>query len=225
MKTNLYNQKGEKIKEIDLDSSVFGVEIKKDVLHQTVLTQLSQQKIVGAHVKTRGEVRGGGRKPWRQKGTGRARAGSIRSPLWRGGGVAGRPRRVFARKLPKKQWKKAICMALSDKFKDKKIIVLEKIDLPKIKTKEFLKILQSLPVNLEKKADKKQEIIKKDGMKNKFLIVLDKENKNLVKSAANLPFVKVLLYNQLNIIDILKYEYLIILKDCLELIKKVYKKE
>lgn len=208
LKVKVYNQLGKVIAEEKLQPAIFGVEIKPDLVQQAVMTQQAKARLPLAHVKTRGEVRGGGRKPWRQKGTGRARAGSIRSPLWRGGGKSFGPRknRNFQMKINKKAKRKALFMCLSDKAKNKKVVLLDKLELAKAKTKELLKVLSKLPV------------------KKTILFIMPKVNQNIIRSANNLPYVKVITANSLNVTDVLKHEYLVLPKDSLTVIEKTYVK-
>jgi len=209
MKVRVYNQEGKEVGEQELSPNIFAVEVKPWVIHQIMTTLSANLRQPLAHTKTKGEVRGGGRKPWRQKGTGRARAGSIRSPLWRGGGVIFGPRqeRVFKRKINKKMKRKALLMSLSDKAKNNKLVLIDKLELAEIKTKEILKFLKKLPIK-EKKT----------------LIILGETNKNIIRSSANIPFVKVTLANNLNIIDLLNYKYLLITLKGLEILEKTYKR-
>jgi large subunit ribosomal protein L4 len=163
-----------------------------------------------AHTKTKGEVRGGGRKPWRQKGTGRARHGSTRSPLWIGGGVTFGPRteRNYAQKINKKMRRKALLMGLTDKVKEDNLIVVDKLEMPEIKTKNLVKILNKLPAQKT----------------NSTLIVLAAKDDKIVKSAQNLIKVKTILADSLNIIDIMQYRFMIIDKAGIKKISEVYKK-
>ncbi len=208
MNIDVYNQDGEKVGKTNVSSKVFGIQPKPELIHFVVVAILSNLRKPWAHTKTRGEVRGGGRKPWRQKGTGRARAGSIRSPLWRGGGVVFGPRkeRVYKKKVNKKVKRLALKMALSDKFLNKKIIVLDKIELPKIKTKEMEKILEKLSIK-----------------KNKTLLILEKKDDKIFLSSRNLPYLKFSLANNLNLIDILNAQYLLTTKEGIKEIEKTYK--
>ena len=151
MKYTIYNQEGKKSGESLLPKEVFNVKINTDLVHQVVVAQMANRRRVIAHTKDRSEVRGGGRKPWRQKGTGRARHGSIRSPLWRGGGVTFGPTkfRVFKKEIPKKIKRKALFMVLSVKAKNNLLILLEDIKLEKLKTKLIAELLKKLPCKNE----------------------------------------------------------------------------
>jgi len=197
-KVKVYNQTGKAVGEIKLEPKIFDIEIKPELIQQAVRTQLANKRKVIAHTKDRSEVRGGGRKPWRQKGTGRARHGSIRSPIWKGGGV------TFG--LNKKARRKALLMTLSDKARDKSIVVLDKLELTAIKTKDLLKIISKLP------------------LKKKILVVSPKSDLKIIKSARNLQNIKIINANSLNVVDILGYKYLLILKDSLAIIGKTYLK-
>jgi large subunit ribosomal protein L4 len=194
-KAKVYNMNGEVVGEEKLDPALFEVSVKDGLIHQAVVAQMANRRQVLAHTKDRGEVRGGGIKPWRQKGTGRARVGSIRSPLWVGGGVVFGPNneRNFKQKINKKMKRKALLMCLSDRAKEEKIVLLDKLELEKFSTKKFLEILNKLP-NKEKKT----------------LLVLVDNDKKIIKSAANLPNVKTIESVNLNVIDVLNHEYLML---------------
>lgn len=208
-KVKVYNMKGEVTGEENLDPDIFGVETKVGLIHQAVLAQMANRRQILAHTKNRGEVRGGGIKPWRQKGTGRARQGSIRSPLWVGGGVVFGPtkNRNFKQKINKKMRRKALLMCLSDRARDEKIVIIDKLEMDSFKTKKFLEVLNTLP-NKEKKT----------------LLVLVGNDKKIVKSAANLPYVKTIEARGLNTADVLNYDYLMIPVESLRAMEKVLKK-
>ncbi|GAH27850.1 unnamed protein product [marine sediment metagenome] len=178
-----YNQKGEKLRRIRLPQEIFEIEMNSDLVHQVMVSQMANRRQVIAHTKTRAEVSGGGRKPWRQKGTGRARHGSIRSPIWIGGGVAFGPRkdRVFKKKIPKKMRRKALFMVLSSKVKDKELLVLDKLETKEPQTKIMAKMME----NLRKKI--------KDFKEGSVLFLLAKKDENLIKSLRNIKKVKTLL--------------------------------
>lgn len=203
-KIALYNKSGSQVGDIELNDVVFGIEPNKHVLHDAVVMQQASQR-QGTHaVKNRSAVRGGGRKPWRQKGTGRARQGSIRSPQWVGGGVVFGPTpRSYSYKLPKKVRRLALKSALSTKVKDESIFVLDELAVDVPKTKEVIKLLDAL---------------KLDG---KSLIVIKDKDSVLAKSAANLKNVKVLWASQINTLDLLNYDSLIVTKDAVETIEEV----
>jgi len=200
---------GEKVGEEKLNPALFGVEVKVGLIHQAVVAQMANRRQVLAHTKDRGEVRGGGRKPWKQKGTGRARHGSIRSPLWVGGGVTFGPtkERVFKQKINKKMKRKALLMCLSGRAKEEKIVLVDKLELDNFKTKKFLEILNKLP-NKGKKT----------------LLILEKVDKKIIKSAANIPYVKTIEARGLNVIDVLQYDYLMSSLDALHATEENFKK-
>lgn len=209
LKVKVYNIEGKEVEELKLDSDVFGVEINSALVHQVVEAQRANARLTLAHTKTKGEVRGGGRKPWRQKGTGRARHGSTRSPLWIGGGVTFGPRtdRNYSQKINKKMKKRALYMGLSDKVNENQMLVVDKLELPEIKTQKLVKILTKLPGKEAKST----------------LIVLAANDKNIIKSAQNLPKVKTILADSLNILDILQYKYLLVDKEGIKKIITTYK--
>ena len=187
---DVYNLQKEKTSEIELDDVIFGVPIKKHVLHQVVVSQTASHRAGTAAVKGRSEIKGSKAKLYRQKGTGRARAGSVSSPTRRGGGVAFGPvPRKYGHKVPKKVKKAAICMALTDKVQNDQLIVVDNFILPEIKTKLFVEIMNNFDVD-------------------KALIVTLDKMENLEKSSGNVPRVKVMRYQGLNVYDILKYDHL-----------------
>ncbi|HHT50272.1 MAG TPA: 50S ribosomal protein L4 [Eubacteriaceae bacterium] len=204
-KVDLYNMGGQQVGEIELADEVFGVEVNVPVLHQVVKAQLANKRQGTQSAKTRGEVRGGGRKPWRQKGTGRARVGSIRSPLWTKGGVIFAPKpRSYRQIVPKKVRRLAMKSALSSKVLDQEIIVLDQLVMDTPKTKEMVNILNNI------KAGKKA------------LIVLPGKDEVIEKSTRNIPNMKTTLVNTLNVYDILNCENLILTKESAALIEEVY---
>jgi len=211
MKTPVYNQKAEVIGEVDLNPKIFEVKPKEHLLAESIRVQLSNSRKGLANTKTRGEVRGGGRKPWKQKGTGRARVGSIRSPIWRGGGITFGPKsnRNWELKLNKKAKKQALFMTLSDKAKENRFIIIDKIELPAIKTKEVVKMLADFQKNV-RDFGKKQ------------LLVLAKKDDKLIKSVRNIPNVESIFANSLNVVDVMKADSIIALKDSLGVIEKTY---
>ena len=193
-KVDVLNCKGEKVSQRELSDSLFGVPIKRSVLHEVVTMQLSCRRAGSATVKHRSDIRGSGRKLFRQKGTGRARRGNIKSPLLRGGGVVfGPDNRSYSYKVPKKKRKLALKMALTSKLKNNEIIVLDKFELEKIKTKAFTEIIKTLDVN-------------------NALIVTEKKNENLELSSRNVPGIKVMRTEGINVYDILKYKHLVLLE-------------
>ncbi|NLM04081.1 MAG: 50S ribosomal protein L4 [Clostridiales bacterium] len=204
-KVAVYNVAGEEVSEITLSEDIFGVEVNEHVLYEVVKNQLANKRQGTQSAKTRAEVRGGGRKPWRQKGTGRARHGSIRSPLWVGGGVTFAPKpRDYSYKLPKKVRRLAMKSALTSKVNNNELIVLDELVLDTPKTKEIVNMLNNLKVE------------------KKVLIVLDETNENVVKSARNIPGVETTSVNTLNVYDILKYDNFIITKAAVEKVEEVY---
>lgn len=201
----VFDMSGKETGSIELNENIFGVEINEHVMHQAVVQYLANQRQGTKSAKTRAEVRGGGRKPWRQKGTGRARQGSIRSPQWTGGGVVFAPKpRDFSFKLNKKVKRLALKSALTSKVNDEKFIVLEELKLNEIKTKEMKKVLDNLSIN-------------------KGLVVLEENNRNVVLSTRNIPNVKTAGVNTINVYDILKYETFVVTKEALNKIQEVYK--
>jgi len=203
IKIKLYDLSGKSAGETVLDSAVFGVKVKPEVVQQVVVAQQKNSREVIAHTKGRAEVRGGGRKPWKQKGTGRARHGSIRSPLWVGGGVTFGPTsdRNFAVKINKKIKQQALVMVLSDKVANDHLIALVDYKLPEAKTKLLKKSLDLLP-----------------GKNKSTLIVTASAKDSIVLAAKNLPKVTTINYGSLNVVDLLNYDYLVISQ---ELLKKV----
>jgi large subunit ribosomal protein L4 len=210
LKVKVYNLEGKEVDELKLDSAIFGVEINPALVHQAVTAQQANARLTLAHTKTKGEVRGGGRKPWRQKGTGRARHGSRRSPLWIGGGVTFGPRteRNYEQKINKKMKRKALLMGLTDKLAEENLIVVDKLEMPEIKTKNLVKILNSLPAQKAKST----------------LIVLAAKDEKILKSVQNLTSVKTILADSLNIVDIMQYQAMIIDRAGIKKISEVYKK-
>ena len=199
---NVKNIKGKKVTTIDLVDSIFNVPVKSSVLHQVVNMQLANRRAASASVKHRGEVQGSTRKLYRQKGTGRARRGDIKSPLLRGGGVVfGPDGRTYAFKVPKKIRKLALKMALSSKLQTDELIVLDKFELPQIKTRDFVNILSSLKLS-------------------NALIITEEKIENLVLSSRNVPDIKVLQSEGLNVYDILKYKTLILLEPVIKNIER-----
>ncbi len=214
MKTTLYNQKAEKVGEIDLSDKVFGVKASVHLLAEAVRVQQSNARKGLAHTKTRGEVSGGGKKPWKQKGTGRARAGSTRGPIWRHGGVALGPRsnRNWELKINKKAKTKALFMSLSEKLKDGKLIVIDQVSLEAPKTKEFVKVVSAFKKNLE-------------GFGKKQLFLIPTKDESLFRASRNLKDFTPNLANSLNVVDVLKADGIVLLKESLPVIEKTYLRE
>lgn len=217
----VYNQQGQEVGEQNLNPTIFEVKVKPAVIQQVVVALQANARQVLASTKDRSEVRGGGRKPWRQKGTGRARHGSIRSPLWRGGGITFGPttERNFSLKLNKKAKRKALFMCLTDKVSQQKIILLDKLELSEIKTKKFFEILQNLKLREKKvKAAKKISVPKTENKKVKakkikeksVLLIIPQKDEKINKSARNIFRLKVLNAASLNVLDVLKYQYLLL---------------
>jgi large subunit ribosomal protein L4 len=200
----LYNTEGEQVGEIDLNESVFGVPVHQAVLHDAVVAYLANQRQGTHDTKTRAEVRGGGRKPWRQKGTGRARHGSRRSPIWRGGGTVFGPHpRDYAVRLPRKVRRLAMKSALSSKVESGNIVVLDDLKLEQPKTKDMVRILEKLKV--EPKA----------------LVVTASQDENVIKSARNIAGVKPTTAGFLNVYDLMAHETLVITKDAVSRVEEV----
>jgi large subunit ribosomal protein L4 len=189
-----------KVAQIDVSDTIFDAPVREHLFHDVVRMQLAGRRSGTAATKTRSEVSGGGKKPWKQKGTGRARAGSSRSPLWRGGGTMFGPTpRSYEYAVPKKVRKLALCSALSMKRKENKMIIVDKLELQEIKTAAFVNLLRQM------------------GFSN--VLIIAQENNNLEKSARNVPQVKVLRPEGLNVYDVLRYENLIITQPCVEKIQ------
>ena len=201
---SVYNIEGKEVGTIDLSDAVFGVEVNEHLLHMAVVSQLANKRQGTQKAKTRSEVRGGGRKPWRQKGPGHARQGSTRAPQWTRGGVVFAPTpRDYSFKLNKKEKRAALKSALTSRVEEKKFIVLDEINFGEIKTKNFQNVLNNLNVA-------------------KALVVLEDGNKNAELSARNIPSVKTARTNTINVYDILKYNTVIATKAAVETIEEVY---
>ena len=200
----VYDIEGKEVETLELNDSIFGVEINEHLMHLAVVGQLANSRQGTQSAKTRSEVSGGGRKPWRQKGTGHARQGSTRSPQWTGGGVVFAPKpRDYSFKMNKKEKRAALCSALSSKVAESQIIVLDEFKLDEIKTKKFVEVMNNLKAS-------------------KALVVLEGENKNVVLSGRNIPTVKVTATNEINTYDVLKYETLVVTKAAVEKLEEVY---
>ncbi len=206
-KVKVYNLTGEVLKEEELNPQVFGIAVKPELVQQVIEAQLANRRQVLAHTKGRGEVRGGGRKPWRQKGTGRARHGSIRSPLWKGGGVIFGPtkERNYTKAVNKKVKQKALKMVLSDKVNHEAIILMENLSINEPKTKKMVEMMKKLPLK-----DKST------------LIILDKKDDNIIRSCRNLPLIDTLPVESLNVVDLLKFEYLLTTVKAIKRIETIY---
>ncbi len=203
-KVDLLNKEGKKVGNIELSDEIFNVEVNEDVMHEVVLNYLANQRQGTQSTKTRSEVTGGGKKPWKQKGTGRARQGSIRAPQWIKGGIALGPKpRSYKYTLNKKVKRLALKSALTTKVLENKLIVLDSLDFDEIKTKNMATILENLKVE-------------------KALVVLAEKNVNVQASTRNIPNVKSALVNTINTYDILKYDTFVVTKDAVEKIEEVY---
>ncbi len=201
---SVYNIEGKEVGTIDLNDSVFGVEVNDHLVHKAVVGQLANNRQGTQKAKTRSEVSGGGRKPWRQKGTGHARQGSTRAPQWTGGGIVFAPvPRDYSVKMNKKEKRAALKSALSSRVEEKKFIVIDEINFDEIKTKKFQTVLDNLKIN-------------------KALVVLEDDNKNAELSARNIPDVKTARTNTINVYDILKYNTVIATKAVVAAIEEVY---
>ena len=204
LKVDVLDMKGKKVKDIELNENVFGVDVNDIVVHTALVNYLANQRQGTGSTKTRAEVRGGGRKPWRQKGTGRARQGSIRVPQWMKGGIALGPKpRSYKYAIPKKMRKLALKSVLTSKVEEKELIVVDKLELKEIKTKEMVKVLNNLNTK-------------------KALIVLSEKNLNVQASARNIENVKTTLVNTINVFDLLKYDNLVVTEDAIKKLEEVY---
>lgn len=200
----VYNMEGKEVGTIELNDAVFGVEINEHLVHMAVVSQLANNRQGTQKAKTRSEVSGGGKKPWRQKGTGHARQGSTRAPQWKGGGVVFAPTpRDYSFKMNKKEKRAALKSALTSRVQENKLVVLDELKLNEIKTKAMVNVLNNLKVS-------------------KALIVTKENDKNVYLSARNIPGVKTALTNTINVYDILKYNTVIFTKDAVATIEEVY---
>ncbi len=205
-KISVYNQEGKTVGELNLNDALFGVKANTALVHEAVVAQRANARQVLAHTKTRGEVRGGGRKPWKQKGTGRARQGSIRSPQWIGGGVVFGPsnERNFSLKINRKAKRQALFMALSDKVASEKLVVLDSVSTEPAKTKLMAEVLKKLPIDRT------------------VLVVASASSPLLMRMVRNLPHVKLVTANSVNLLDVLSYRSIVFLKDAVEAFDKIY---
>ena len=203
-KVSVYNMEGKQVGDIELNDAVFGVEVNNHLVHMAVVNQLANNRQGTQSAKTRSEVSGGGRKPWKQKGTGHARQGSTRSPQWTGGGIVFAPKpRDYSFKMNKKEKQLALKSALTSRVQENKFIVVDEIKLEEAKTKKFAEALNNLKVS-------------------KALVVLNTNDANVVRSAKNIPTVKTALTNTINVYDILKYDTVVIDKAAVATIEEVY---
>ena len=201
---SVYNMEGSEVEKMDLNDNVFAVEVNEHLMHMAVVLQLANKRQGTQKAKTRSEVSGGGRKPWRQKGTGHARQGSIRAPQWTGGGIVFAPTpRDYSFKMNRKEKAGAIKSALTSRVNEEKFVVLDSLKFDEIKTKKMVSVLDALKVK-------------------KALVVLDGDNENVAKSAKNIAGVRDVAVNAINVYDILKYEKVIITKAAVSKIEEVY---
>ena len=201
---SVYNMEGKEVGTMELNDAVFGVEVNEHLVHMAVVNQLANKRQGTQKAKTRSEVSGGGKKPWRQKGTGHARQGSIRAPQWTGGGVVFAPvPRDYSFKMNKKEKRAALRSALTSRVNESKFIVLDDLKFDEIKTKKFQEVLNNLKVN-------------------KALVVLNDNDEKVVLSARNIPEVRTVLTNNINVYDILKYNTVITTKAAVATIEEVY---
>ena len=201
---SVYNMQGAEVGTLELNDKVFGVEVNENLVHEAVVAHLANQRQGTQKAKTRSEVSGGGKKPWRQKGTGHARQGSTRSPQWTGGGVVFAPTpRDYSVSMNKKERRAALKSALTSRVQDNKLIVLDELKLDAIKTKEMVKVLDALKTQ-------------------KALIVLDSLDKNVIISARNIPQVKTTQVGTLNTYDVMKYDTVVVTKKAVSDIEEVY---
>ncbi len=201
---SVYNMEGKEVGKIDLNDAVFGVEVNEHLVHMAVVQYLANKRQGTQKAKTRSEVSGGGRKPWRQKGTGHARQGSIRAPQWKGGGVVFAPvPRDYSFKLNKKEKQAALKSALTSRVQENKLIVVDELNFSEIKTKNFKAVMDNLKVN-------------------KALVVMGEKNENAVRSAKNLPTINTTYVNTINVYDILKGDTVVLTKDAVAKIEEVY---
>ena len=203
-KVSVYNMEGNQVGDIELNDAVFGVEVNEHLVHMAVVQQLANNRQGTQKAKTRSEVRGGGRKPWRQKGTGHARQGSTRAPQWTGGGMVFAPvPRDYSFKLNRKEKRAALKSALTSRVQENKLVVLDELKFDEIKTKKFAEVLKNL--NLDK-----------------ALVVLNENDQNVVMSAKNIPTVKTAQVNTINVYDVLKYNTVVLTKAAVESLEEVY---
>ena len=203
-KVAVLNMAGKEVDTIELNDAIFGVEVNEHLVHMAVLQQLANNRQGTQKAKTRSEVRGGGKKPYRQKGTGNARQGSTRAPQWTGGGVVFAPvPRDYSFKLNKKEKRAALKSVLSSKVAENKFVVVDELKLDEIKTKKFVEVMNNLKVE-------------------KALVVLNDMDKNVIASASNIPTVKTTQTNELNVFDVLKYDTVVVTKAAVATIEEVY---
>mgnify|MGYP001598498198 FL=1 len=209
VKAKLYNQTGEQQGEIELNPAIFEIKPKKSLVHQAVIALLANRRHAIAHTKTRGEIRGGGKKPWKQKGTGRARAGSTRSPLWVGGGIIFGPRNIrnFSLRINKKMKTKALLMALSDKVNEQALSVIDKLEMSNFKTKTMV------------------DLLKKINFTKGTLLVVDKADKKITSSVRNIVKTELVAANSLNVYDVMRFKNILFTESALAKVEQVYLKK
>lgn len=213
MKIKVYNQTAEFVHDLELSEKIFGVKSNPELLHQAVVTQMANERQVLADTKDRSEVRGGGKKPWKQKGTGRARVGSSRSPIWKGGGVTFGPTsdRNFSKKLNKKMKQKALFMALSDKLVNGTLVVLDDLKMTEFKTKKFNEILTAV----------ESKILNNE--RRNILIINDSKDDKIKYSARNLAGTEIINLENINIVELLKFKNLLLTEAAVKTLEERYK--
>ena len=200
----VYNMEGNEVGTVEISDAIFGVDVNEHLVHMAVLQQLANKRQGTQKAKTRSEVRGGGRKPWRQKGTGHARQGSTRAPQWRHGGVVFAPvPRDYSFKLNRKEKRVALKSALTSRVNENKFIVLDELKFDEIRTKKFVGVMNNLKLE-------------------KALVVINEMDMNVIRSASNIPKVKTAQTNEINVYDVLKYDTFVVTKDALKTIEEVY---
>lgn len=211
MEYPLYNQEGKNVGTVELPEKIFGLEMNQDLLHQIVTSQMSNKRQVLAHAKGRGEVRGGGKKPWRQKGTGRARHGSVRSPIWKGGGVTFGPTKEknFKKKLNRKMVRKALFVALSSKAKSDQLVMVDDFKLQTPKTKDMAGVMKNF--------------LKMLGARPNALLVVPAGDENVKRASKNLPYLSTTEAKDLSPLQVLAHKHLIFLKDSIGVLEKKFK--
>ena len=215
MSVKVYDQQAKEVGTVSLPKEIFEVEINSDVLHQAIVTQEANSRVNRAHTKDRSEVRGGGKKPWRQKGTGRARHGSIRSPIWRGGGVTHGPRneKIYAKKINKKVRRKALFMALTSKVRDKEFYVLDSFQFEQGKTRRVVEMFENFSG------------LAKDVRYPTFLVITPDRDMALINATKNIPYANTIGVKSLNPRDILKYKFLMMPKEAIKVIEEIYNRK
>jgi len=213
MKIKVYNQTAEFVHDLELSEKIFGVKSNAELLHQAVVTQMGNERQVLADTKDRSEVRGGGKKPWKQKGTGRARVGSSRSPIWKGGGVTFGPTsdRNFSKKINKKMKQKAIFMALSDKLVNGTLVILDDLKMEEFKTKKFNEVLTAIET----------KVLNND--RRNILIINDSKDEKVKYSARNLKGTEIINLENINIVELLKFKNLLLTEAAVKTLEERYK--